>query len=1211
MWKIEIRKNKDTTENEALKKAISEYGVKIKDCEISYIYYISGNILAPTVEKIAKNLLTDNIVECYEIISSDAPQPSTPDKTCHSIEVAYKPGVMDPVTESTIKAIRDIGIMSVSSVQTGKKYILHGNLTPKELNLITSKLLLNHTIQRTITSMKDLEVPSPTYNFSLVEIELVNATPDRLARISSQYTFTLAEIYAIQKHFQSIGRNPTDVELETISQTWSEHCIHKTFKSNISLNDNPVKPLFTLIKEVTESLSPDWCVSVFEDNAGIIKFNDKYNLCFKVETHNHPSAIEPYGGAGTGTGGVIRDILGTGLGAKPIMNTDIFCFAEPDFPPEHLPQGTLHPSKTMKGVISGVRDYGNRMGIPTTNGAVLFDNRYLGNPLVYCGTVGLIPKDKCKKTTVPGDLIVLLGGKTGRDGIHGVTFASVELTEKSEELSSGAVQIGNPITEKKVTDVLLKARDLDLYRDITDCGGGGLSSAIGEMAKKHGAEVDLDKIPLKYSGLSYREIWISEAQERMVVFVPRSKITDLLKLCFSESLEANVIGKVTNDHTLMLKYLGNTVAELNMEFLHKGVPLNIKPANWTAPKGVKFTEPKITERKDLSSQLCALLSMWNVCSKEWVIRQYDHEVQGGTVCKSIMGNGAPTDASVIRPLLNSDKGTVVGCGINPKYGDVDPYWMAASAVDEAIRNVVAVGANPDKIALLDNFCWGNPDKPDVLGSLTRAVQGCCDMAKAYAAPFISGKDSLYNEYRVGAKTTAIPGTLLISAIGIIDNVNNVVSSDIKEPDNSIYVIGKTYDELGGSHYYASQDAIGNKVPKVRPNPILLKKLHQAITSGFVKSCHDCSEGGIGVACAEMCFGNDIGMKISLGKVTLGEEISSNTKILFSESNTRFIVEVQKKYEQKFEEVMKGCDFSKIGTSTKKPELEVIGLKNTPVVKTAITKLKDSWQSPIKTHTAQFKTQLPETRKINYSSGSKANVIILRTAGTNCDMETAYAFEKVGAKTKLVHINELLYQGKKIKDYDILVLPGGFSYGDDISAGKILANELQHRLSDELNQFVSDKKLVLGICNGFQILVKLGLLPYGKLGEQTVTLTNNTSGLFQCEWVNLVAPDSRCIFTKGLKELDLPIAHAEGKFVGADKIIKTLQTNKQIALQYKSYNPNGSMNKIAGICDQSGRIFGLMPHPERFISNTQHPYWNRNKNIEPLGLRIFLNAVKYV
>ncbi|MDI6840661.1 MAG: phosphoribosylformylglycinamidine synthase subunit PurL [bacterium] len=1223
MFRIEVKK-KDNIEGDKLKKDIFDLGINVQSVEVIYTYLIFGNLTKIDVQRIAQDLLADKVWETYKI----NPKRQMLNAKCFTIEVAYNPGVMDAVAISVVKGMQDLGIKGVEAVKTAKKYLITGALSKQELEFVADKLLVNRTIQHIVRN-EEYIVTTPKYSFKLVSVDLLTASDKDLLNISKRgmLGLNLIEMKAIQKHFMKLARNPTDVELETIAQTWSEHCVHKTFKSMIEFNGKLIPPLIDTIMQVTNELSPSWCVSVFKDNAGIIKFGDGYNICFKVETHNHPSALEPYGGAGTGIGGVIRDPLGTGLGAKPILNTDVFCFGPPDYPHKRLPPGTLHPLRIMKGVVAGVRDYGNKMGIPTANGAVLFDDRYIGNPVVYCGTVGLIPDDKCKKEVVCGDLIVLVGGRTGRDGIHGVTFASIELTKESEEISSGAVQIGNPITEKKLVDILLKARDRGLYRAITDCGGGGLSSAIGELAHSTGAIVDLDKVPLKYEGLSYSEIWISEAQERMIIFVPPKKLAELLELCRSEDVEATVIGEVTDDKTLILRYEGNVVGKLDMKFLHEGLPLPIKYASW---KPKKFNEPKYIEPKDLTPYLLCILSSLNVCSKEWVIRQYDHEVQGGSVCKPLVGYDGPGDACIVRPLLNSNRGIVIGCGINPKYGDPeldsgDPYWMAGSNIDEAIRNVVAVGANPKRVAILDNFSWGNPDKPDRLGELVRAVQGCYDIAKAYKLPFISGKDSLNNEYKIGKRSISIPPTLLISAIGIIEDINKAVSMDLKASNDLIYIIGKTYNELGGSHYYEIRSFVSNCVPKVRPKPSLFSALHNAIKTGLVKACHDCSEGGIGVTCAEMCFAGGIGMKVWLNKVICGETITKNDQILFSESNSRFIVEVARENKSEFASMLSEIDFAEIGITTNRDELEIFGLNGKPIVKSKISALKSAWQKPLRLQRIEHKKQEAiGTEPVHCKGGvtpsirkySKTRTLILRTAGTNCDIETKVAFEVVGARSSrpyivdLVHINELIRHKKSLNDYDILVIPGGFTYGDDISAGKILANELRFKLGEDVDKFVTSGKLILGICNGFQVLVKLGLLPYGKLGEQVITLTNNVSGLFQCEWVALEAPKTNCIFTKGIDEIELPIAHAEGRFVAQPSIIKELNKNRQVALRYKGYNPNGSMDNIAGICDTSGRIFGLMPHPERFIFETQYPRWTRAKK-EPQGLIIFRNAVEYI
>ncbi|MGQ9608946.1 MAG: phosphoribosylformylglycinamidine synthase subunit PurL [bacterium] len=789
------------------------------------------------------------------------------------------------------------------------------------------------------------------------QINILDADDEKLMQISIEgmLSLNLAEMKAIKKYFSDIGRNPTDVELETLAQTWSEHCVHKTFKSLIEYKEfdgekekvEIIDSLFsTYLKRVTQELNKDWCLSVFSDNAGIIALDDKYGIAFKVETHNHPSAIEPYGGAETGIGGVIRDILGVGLGAKPIMNTDVFCFGPPDLPYEELPKGTLHPRRIFKGVVAGVRDYGNRMGIPTANGAILFDKRYVGNPLVYCGTVGLIPKDKCNKQVNPGDLIVVVGGRTGRDGIHGATFSSIELADDSEVTSSGAVQIGNAIVEKKMTDTILQARDKGLYDAITDCGAGGLSSAVGEMGKKTGAVVHLEKVPLKYSGLAPWEIWVSEAQERMVLAVPPNKVEELLKIFADENVEATIIGEFGNDAKLRLLYDGVSVAEMDMEFVHDGLPNIKKQAEWKKPM---YEEPSFEDPSDLTPYLKAILASPNVASKEWVIRQYDHEVQGGSVLKPLQGinNDGPGDACIIRPILGSKMGVIISNGINPKYSDIDTYWMSASAIDEALRNAISVGGNLDRMAILDNFSWGNPDKPDRLGSLVRAVKACYDIALAYGTPFISGKDSLNNEYRDSStgETLSIPPTLLISAISVISDIDKAVSMDVKCPGNIIYIVGKTYNEMGGSHYYYIRGYIGNNVPKVNPveGRILMNKLSQAISRGLVKACHDCSEGGIGVAAAEMAFAGGYGMKINLGNVPK-ENIDRNDTILFSESNTRFIVEVSKGSQAEFEKIMDGTTIAVIGEVTDEKIFNVYGQKNELLVSADIRELKEAWQN---------------------------------------------------------------------------------------------------------------------------------------------------------------------------------------------------------------------------------------------------------------------------
>jgi phosphoribosylformylglycinamidine synthase II len=921
----------------------------VTEARVSDVYFLEGELNGAQAGKIGRELLADPLSEDF----SWGEGPLSPSNVgdSHNIEVAYNPGVTDPVEESVCKAIRDLGITTVTSVKTARRYSLWGGLSQEILQSICDKLLVNNLIQHVVTRQEPVALPSTTYKFVLNTVDLLNLDNDGLMAVSKDRLWlNLNEMRHIRDYFSNLGRNPTDVELETLAQTWSEHCIHKTFKSRIRLDQLTVDNLLkSTVMKVTDELKKPWCLSVFRDNAGAIDFDGRYAVCFKVETHNHPSAVEPYGGAATGIGGVIRDILGTGLGAKPILDTDVFCFAPPDFPDNELPHGVLHPRRIFKGVRAGVADYGNRLGVPTLNGAILFDDRYLGNPLVFCGTVGLLPVSMSQRgQQQTGDLVILVGGRTGRDGIHGVTFASGELTKESEAVSASSVQIGDPITEKKLIDVLLKARDRQLYRRITDCGGGGLSSAVGEMAEATGVRVYLERVPLKYLGLSYTEIWISESQERMVLAVPPDTVDELISLFQSEGVEATVIGEFTDTRRLELFYDSNLVGDLDMEFMHKGLPQLEKEAVWELPN---YTEPDFPQPIDLREDLLRILSSWDVCSKEWVIRQYDHEVQGGSVLKPLTGvnNDGPSDAAIVRPILDSDMGIVVANGINPKYGDIDPYWMAASAIDEALRQIVAVGGNLQRVALLDNFCWGNPDKPDRLGGLVRAAQACYDIALGYETPFISGKDSLYNEFETEKGSISIPPTLLISAMAVMNNIEHAVTMDCKREDDLVYIIGTTLNELGGSQYYGVHGYVGNRVPKVdsKKGKKLMDTLGTVMENGLVKACHDLSEGGLGVAAAEMAFAGGLGMVIHLGQVPLGEAMNRDDYILFSESNTRFLVEIAPEDRQQFENMMAGIDFAAIGKVTDKGRLEVYGINRETVLSAPVVELKEAWQRTLR------------------------------------------------------------------------------------------------------------------------------------------------------------------------------------------------------------------------------------------------------------------------
>lgn len=771
-------------------------------------------------------------------------------------------------------------------------------------------------------------------------IDILNANDSELMEISRkrQLSLNLEEMKKIREYYAKLKRNPTDIELETFAQTWSEHCLHKTFKGKIITEEGTINNLLkSTIAKVTEELNLDWCFSVFEDNAGIVDFEGDTAIAFKVETHNHPSALEPFGGASTGVGGVIRDILG--VWGEPIANTDVLCFGPLDYPYEKLPEGIKHPKFIFNYVILGIGHYGNNIGIPTVNGAILFDEGYIGNPLVYCGTVGIVLKSKYKREVKEGDAILLVGGKTGRDGIHGVTFASAELDEESEEVSITAVQIGDPIEEEKIKRAILKVRDLELASGITDLGGGGLSSAVGETANRYnlGAEVYLDRVPLKYANMKPWEIWCSESQERMLLAVPTKNLEKVIEIFEEEEVEATCIGKFIGERKLKIFFKNEKVAEIDMSFLFSP-PKTVRIAKYTKKN---ISEPHFDEDEDLTPYLLKILSSPNVASKENVIRTYDHEVKALTIIKPLQGkfNDSPGDAAVLKPLYGSWKGISISNGINPLYGKIDTYWMAASAIDEAIRNNIAVGGR--RIALLDNFCWGNPEKPDRLGNLVRAAKACYDIAKGYGTPFISGKDSLYNESPLGEVTP----TLLISALGIVPDVRKAITMDLKSKNSFLYILGFTYNELGGSHYYKVRGYLGKNVPKVRIREAreTFDRLIRAMDNGLVLSCHDISEGGIAVASAEMAFAGDIGVEISIEKIP--KEKMREDYVIFSESNSRFLVEVHRSKTSKFEELMRGITFSKIGKTTAKKELVMYGEKKERI-REELSTLKDKWRNSI-------------------------------------------------------------------------------------------------------------------------------------------------------------------------------------------------------------------------------------------------------------------------
>ena len=870
---------------------------------------MEGQLSQEELQQLALKLLTDPVTQTASWTELPVPS-SPPEKGTVLLEVALRPGVTDPVAEQLVRAAHEIGLDGVLRVATGRRFLLgfDGPATQFTLEAIARNLLANNVIQQWTIGEITPSFPEEVESSSTVDmIPIRSLNQDGLQALSKERraALDLAEMQAIQKYFIKEQRDPTDVEFETLAQTWSEHCGHKTFKARITLGDGRVidSLLKTYLKSATDKIDAPWVISAFVDNAGIIDFDDEFEISFKVETHNHPSAIEPFGGANTGVGGVIRDVLG--VSARPIANTDVLCFGPQNFDPNSLPEGVLHPRRIRSGVVAGVQDYGNKIGIPTVNGAILFDEGYTANPLVFCGCVGIAPKGRHRKDPQVADRVIVLGGRTGRDGLRGATFSSMTMDAQTGIVSGASVQIGDPITEKGLIDVTVRARDLGLYNDITDCGAGGLSSAVGEMAASMGCDVDLTHVRLKYHGLAPWEIWLSEAQERMVMAVPPENVPALKKICDTFDTELTDIGEFTGNGKLVVRYGETRVVNICTDFLHEGIPQRQLRAIIEPPGAEPL--PPIKRISNIKETLLRLLSSPNIASKASVVRIYDHEVQGGTVIKPLTGieADAPSDAAVIKPIgTQGTKGIVLSNGINPEYGKRDAYQMAWSVMDEAIRNAVAVGADPERIAVLDNFCWGDPLRPETMGSLIEACRGCHDAALFFGTPFISGKDSLNNEY-LGSDGLrhSIPPTLLISSIGIIHDVNHAITMDLKEVGDFIYRVGD----------FSTEPKLVPDIPQSTRE--MYRSLHQAIRSGFVKSAHDLSEGGLAVTAAEMCIGGRLGLDVNM-----------DSTMLFSEVNGCLLVEVSPADAAAFEKQFANLPLMKIGKVLPEPILKISGVE---------------------------------------------------------------------------------------------------------------------------------------------------------------------------------------------------------------------------------------------------------------------------------------------
>ncbi|MGB2762238.1 MAG: phosphoribosylformylglycinamidine synthase subunit PurS [Minisyncoccales bacterium] len=1011
-FKKEIRDAK----GESIKKRIKEdLGILVNEVKTVDVYTIDADLSKKQLDLLGGNLFANPVIQEFSIDSS-------PTTFCRKvvgvfdwlIEIGFKPGVTDNVAKTAKGAIEDmLGKKINGDIYTSKKYLIAGQLEKKDIEKIAQDILANELIQRWLIlnkkslKRKNIYLPIPKVNIppafgplrprseasearpegrhkpAIREIDL-NVSDEELLRISEErkLALNLKEMLKIRNYFLNpktirerqrfgLDEKPTDAELEVLAQTWSEHCKHKIFNAKINYRNEEgkqikINSLFnTYIKSSTKQLQKklNWVVSTLWDNSGVIKFNKDWLLAIKCETHNSPSNKEPYGGAITGIVGVYRDPMGTGRGCKLIYGTYGFCTGSPFYNGELKPK--LSPKRLLEGVRKGVEDGGNKSGVPTVYGITFFDDGYMGKPAIYVLAAGLIPAKVCqepgyKKEVNTGDLIVMCGGRVGIDGIHGATESSMEAGER---ISASHVQIGDPFTQKKMHDFLLEARDSGLYKGITDNGAGGLSSSVGEMAElSNGFELELAQVPLKYTGLDPWQILVSESQERMTLAVSLKNINRILELAKKHEVETTVIGKFTNSGKFFSTYQNKTVTYMDMDFTHKGVPKMELEAEWQTPESRGLSEPKIEEIKNHSSILKKILARINICSKEYITRQFDHEVQGTSVIKHLVGKDSDvnSDAVVIKPVLNSQKAIAITAGINPKYSQIDTYHMTACAIDEAIRRIIAVGGSLKKIALNDNFCWPspllseqNPDAKYKLAQLIRANQALYDYTLAFKTPCISGKDSMSMDGAVEDKNgrklriSTLP-TVQFSAAGEINDIRKCITMEVKKPRYLVYVLGITSDELGGSEYYEMRGEIGLNAPKVNSKKAikLYNALSEAIDKGLVSSAHGCYKGGLGVALAQISFAGGYGLEINLDKVPI-ENLRDNDKILYSESASRFVVTVSPKNKERFEKMIKGNIFSKIGYVGNNEILRIKGVNKKIIIQENIYKLKEAWQSTFK------------------------------------------------------------------------------------------------------------------------------------------------------------------------------------------------------------------------------------------------------------------------
>jgi phosphoribosylformylglycinamidine synthase len=939
----------------------------VVSCQTRDVYKVDVS-LTPEELRAVQTAFTDPVVSRSAL--ARLPQPAFD----WMVEVGFKPGVTDNVGTTAKAVVQDVLDRPLSpreSVYTSMQYFLRGNqLAREDVWRIAKDLLANGLIQTMQVFSAEEWAAAPVDDSvpairEAAEVKVgvcdLSGSDADLMRISREgiLSLSLEEMHAIRNYFASgpvrqartklgLPEQPTDVELECIAQTWSEHCKHKIFAARVHYVDEAgreewIDSLFkTCIRDATAKIGKeiDWLVSVFSDNAGIIRFNEHYNIAYKVETHNSPSALDPYGGAITGIVGVNRDPMGTGMGCEMLTNVWGYCLGSPFYSGD-LPEGLMHPSRIRDGVHQGVIDGGNQSGIPYSRGFERFDERYIGKPLVYCGTVGRIPRmlqarPSERKEIAPGDLIVMCGGRIGKDGIHGATFSSEELRKESP---AQAVQIGDPITQRNMYEFLVEARNHGLYRALTDNGAGGLSSSIGEMSRlSGGADLDLAKAPLKYEGLQPWEIFLSEAQERMSLAVPPDKIEEFLALASRREVEATVLGTFTDSGSLIVRYGDRIVADLDLEFLHEGGPRMTLEARWQPPQ---IESPRLPRRGLRNRQLKELLRSLNVCSREFKSRQYDSEVKGLSIVKPFVGvnSDVPSDATVMLVEHGCYEGIVLAEGINPFYSDLDTYHMMASVIDEAVRRVVSVGGSPDRIAGLDNFCWPDPVEsektPDgayKMAQLVRANKALYDVTTAFRVPAISGKDSMKNDSVRGGRKISIPPTVLFSTIGKIEDVRRAVTMHFKCAGDPIYVVGLTKEELGGSEYYrmlareqGTPSSCGGNVPKldIAGALALYRAMSTAISNGLLRSSHTPTLGGLAVAFALAAIGGDLGAEIDLTGLPCEGALEDDAR-LFSESNSRFVVTCAPENEEAFAALFGALPHARIGTVTAEKRLKVRG-----------------------------------------------------------------------------------------------------------------------------------------------------------------------------------------------------------------------------------------------------------------------------------------------